>query len=199
MTSRFSPYGLWTLFALPLIAWSWMAMTSSNPRIIHMLVHPTGEWAARLLIITMMITPLAMLFRGKGWTRWLKKNRRYFGVAAFAYAALHTIFYLIDRGSLPRVINHLDRTWIWTGWVAFVVFIPLAVTSTDAWVRRLGTWWKPLQRGTYVAALFTLVHWAALHNWEEPAAALVHFAPLAGLEAYRIWYWYLRPRPSHAA
>ncbi|TCL00541.1 sulfoxide reductase heme-binding subunit YedZ [Shimia isoporae] len=199
MTSRFSPYGLWTLFALPLIAWSWMAMTSTNPRIVHMLVHPTGEWSARLLIITMMITPLAMLFKGKGWTRWLKKNRRYFGVAAFAYAALHTVFYLIDRGSLPRIINHLDRTWIWTGWVAFVIFIPLAVTSTDAWVRKLGTWWKPLQRWTYVAALFTLVHWAALHDWKEPAAAIVHFAPLAALEAYRLWYWYLRPRPARAA
>ncbi|SFK94469.1 sulfite oxidase heme-binding subunit YedZ [Shimia haliotis] len=199
MTSRFSPYGLWTLFALPLIAWSWMAMTSTNPRIIHMLVHPTGEWAARLLIVTMMITPLAMIFRGKGWTRWLKKNRRYFGVAAFAYAALHTVFYLIDRGSLSRVLGHIDRIWIWTGWIAFLIFIPLALTSADRWVRELGTWWKPLQRWTYVAALFVLVHWAALHNWEEPGVALVHFAPLAALEAYRLWYWYLRPRPSRTA
>lgn len=199
MTSRFSPYGLWTLFALPLIAWSWMAMTSTNPRIIHMLVHPTGEWSARLLIITMMITPLAMLFKGQGWTRWLKKNRRYFGVAAFAYAVLHTIFYLIDKGSLARIIGQLDRTYIWTGWVAFLIFIPLAVTSTDGWVRKLGTWWKPLQRWTYVAALFTLVHWASLHNWEHPAHALVHFAPLAALEAYRLWYWYLRPRTPRAA
>jgi len=199
MTSRFSPYGLWTLFALPLIAWSWMAMTSTNPRIIHMLVHPTGEWAARLLIVTMMITPLAMIFRGKGWTCWLKKNRRYFGVAAFAYAALHTVFYLIDRGSLSRVLGHIDRIWIWTGWIAFLIFIPLALTSADKWVRELGTWWKPLQRWTYVAALFVLVHWAALHNWEEPGVALVHFAPLAALEAYRLWYWYLRPRPSRTA
>ncbi len=198
MTSRFSPYGLWTFFALPLIAWTYMAITSTDPRIFHMLVHPPGEWSARLLIIPMMITPLAMLFRGKGWTRWLKKNRRYFGVAAFAYAALHTIFYLIDRGSLARIVGHLDRTWIWTGWVAFLIFIPLAVTSTDAWVRKLGTWWKPLQRWTYIAALFTLVHWAALHNWEHPAHAIIHFLPLMGLEAYRLWYWYLRPRPNHA-
>jgi sulfoxide reductase heme-binding subunit YedZ len=69
----------------------------------------------------------------------------------------------------------------------------------DYMVRKMGTWWKPLQRWTYVAALFTLVHWAALHNWENPAAALVHFTPLILLEIYRIWYCYLRPRRPNVA
>ena len=63
-------------------------------------------------------------------------------------------------------------------------------------MRKLGRRWKPLQRWTYAAALLTLVHWAALHDWGHPAAALVHFAPLVGLSAYRIWYRYLRPRQS---
>jgi sulfoxide reductase heme-binding subunit YedZ len=80
-------------------------MTSTNPKIFHMLVHPTGEWSARLLIVTMMITPLAMLFRGKNWTRWLKKNRRYFGVASFAYGVLHLIFYAIDKGTVARMVG----------------------------------------------------------------------------------------------
>jgi sulfoxide reductase heme-binding subunit YedZ len=50
-----------------------------------------------------------------------------------------------------------------------------------------------------VAAVFTLMHWAALHNWEHPGAAIVHFAPLIALEAYRVWYWYLRPRGPRLA
>ena len=45
------------------------------------------------------------------------------------------------------------------------------------------------------AAVLTLLHWAALHDWGHPMGAIVHFAPLAALEAYRLWYWYLRPRP----
>lgn len=199
MTSRFSPYWLWALLALPPAYWSYQALSSDNARILHMLVHPTGEWAARLLIITMLASPLMLLFKGWRGPRWLRKNRRYFGVAAFGYAALHTLFYLIDKGSLDRVLSELDRTYIWTGWIAFVIFVPLAITSMDYFMRVLGPRWKTLQRATYVAAVFTLVHWAALHNWEHPQAALVHFGPLIALEAYRLWYWYLRPSRRVAA
>jgi sulfoxide reductase heme-binding subunit YedZ len=137
---------------------------------------------------------------GRSWRGpvWLKKNRRYFGVAAFAYAAAHTVFYLIDKASLDRVLTELPRFYIWTGWVAFALFLPLALTSMDHFVRRMGPRWKQLQRLTYPAAALTLLHWAALHDWRHPTAALVHFAPLIGLEAYRIWYWYLRPRPATA-
>lgn len=193
MSGRLSPYWLWALLALPPALWSWSALTSTNPRIVHILVHPTGEWAARLLIVTMLATPLMLLLRGWRGPRWLKHNRRYLGVASFGYAALHTLFYLVDKGSAERVLSELDRAYIWTGWVAFLIFVPLAVTSMDWFVRVMGPRWKLLQRATYVAALFTLLHWAALHNWGHPAAAIAHFAPLALLEAYRVWFWYLRP------
>ena len=130
----------------------------------------------------------------------MNKNRRYFGVAAFGYALLHTVFYIIDESTLARMIAELPRLYIWTGWLAFAIFIPLAVTSMDYFVRRMGTAWKSLQRWTYAAAVLTLVHWAALHNWENPTGAIVHFAPLAALEAYRVWYWYGRQsrRPTAA-
>ncbi|WP_244867928.1 hypothetical protein [Vannielia litorea] len=78
-----SPYWLWALLTAPAALWSYEAMSSDNARIFHILVHPTGEWAARALILTMMISPLVLLFRNAGWARWLRKNRRYFGVAAF--------------------------------------------------------------------------------------------------------------------
>jgi sulfoxide reductase heme-binding subunit YedZ len=165
---------------------------------IHEMVHPSGEFSARFLIVAMMATPLAMLLRGWRGPQWMKRNRRYLGVAAFGYALLHTVLYLIDKAALDPVLTDLPKFYIWTGWVAFLIFVPLAVTSHDWFVRRMGTWWKWLQRWTYLAAVLTLAHWAALNDWGGVAPALVHFGPLIALEAYRIWYWYLRPRPTAA-
>ena len=196
---RLTPYWVWALLALPAFGMATDLASSDSARIYHRLVHPSGEFAARFMIIAMMATPLCLLFKGWRGPLWLKKNRRYLGVAAFAYAAAHTVFYLIDKGSAARVISELPRFYIWTGWLSFAIFIPLAVTSMDYFVRVMGTWWKWLQRWTYPAAVLTLLHWAALHNWDHPGAALVHFGPLAALEAYRIWYWYLRPRSELAA
>ena len=90
------------------------ALTSDDPRIFHELIHPSGEFSARFLIVAMMATPLAMLLRGWRGPIWLKKNRRYLGVASFGYAALHTLFYVIDKGSIAWVINEVSRFYIWT-------------------------------------------------------------------------------------
>lgn len=193
------PYWLWLLFALPAIGMTYQAMTDTNPRIFHILVHPTGEFSARFLIVTMMATPLALLFKGWRGPRWLKKNRRYLGVAAFGYGLMHTVYYLIDKSSVSTVVNELPRFYIWTGWLAFLIFVPLAMTSMDYFVRKMGTWWKWLQRWTYAAAVLTLVHWASLLNWSSWVPAMIHFGPLIALEAYRVWYWYLRPRSKPAA
>ena len=193
------PYWLWLLFALPAILMTYGALTSSDPEIFHELLHPTGEFSARFLIVALMATPLALLLRGWRGPQWLKRNRRYLGVAAFGYALLHTIFYLIDLNSVAKVMDELPRFYIWTGWVAFLIFVPLALTSMDYFVRMMGRWWKWLQRWTYAAAVLTLFHWAALHDWGGVAPAMVHFGPLIALEAYRIWYWYLRPRETSAA
>ena len=199
MLKRYAPYPLWALLTLPALLWSYSALTSTNPRILHILVHPTGEWAARVLIITLMVTPLAILFKGTAFSGWLRQNRRYLGVASFGYALLHTVFYLLDKGSLPRVLGELERFYIWTGWLAFAIFLPLALTSMDYFVRTMGPHWKTLQRTTYIAALFTLLHWASLHNWRHPEAALAHFAPLVALELYRLFYWINRRRQRRHA
>ncbi|UWR09982.1 sulfite oxidase heme-binding subunit YedZ [Sulfitobacter mediterraneus] len=194
-----SPYLTWAVLASLGVMMTFTALTSDDPRIFHQLVHPSGETSARLLIVLMMATPLAMLLKGWRGPQWLKRNRRYLGVASFGYALLHTIFYLLDKASLSTVVDELPRLYIWTGWVAFLIFVPLALTSMDYFVRKMGKWWKWLQRWTYAAAVLTLVHWAALHDWKGAAPALVHFGPLIALEAYRVWYWYLRPRPQAAA
>jgi len=191
-----SPYLTWAVLASLGVMMTFTALTSDDPRVFHQLVHPSGETSARLLIVLMMATPLAMLLKGWRGPQWLKRNRRYLGVASFGYALLHTIFYLLDKASLTTVVDELPRLYIWTGWIAFIIFVPLALTSMDYFVRKMGTWWKWLQRWTYGAAVLTLVHWAALNDWNSAAPALVHFGPLIALKAYRVWYWYLRPRPA---
>ena len=180
------PLTFWALLSLPAIPMT-LGLTSGAPDAVKTLLHPTGEFAARFMIIAMMITPLMMLFRDASWPRWLMKRRRYLGVAAFFYALAHTVLYLIDEGAIAFTGDEVSKLYIWTGWIAFLIFVPLAVTSTDAWVHRLGRSWKKLQQFVYAAAILTLIHWAALHDWGGVGAALVHFAPLAVLEVYRLW------------
>ena len=182
------PCAVWAILCLPILPMLQIAGTAPSDRLWHILVHPTGEWSARLLILCLMITPLTILFRGRRWPRWLMKQRRYIGVAAFGYAALHAIFYLVDKGTIGGAVAELARTYIWLGWLAFVVFVPLAITSTDGWVRRLGRNWKLLQRSVYAAAVLTLLHWAALHGWTGWGPASLNFGPLIALEAYRLWW-----------
>ncbi|MBM1690644.1 sulfite oxidase heme-binding subunit YedZ [Sulfitobacter geojensis] len=194
MFSRVYPYWFWVLLSLPGLAVLNSLINAPDSKAIYEALHPTGEFAARFMIIGMMASPLAMVFKGWRGPRWLQKNRRYLGVAAFFYALVHTVLYLIDLGTVQKVMAELPRFYIWTGWIAFVIFVPLAVTSSDYFVRKLGRKWKTLQRTTYAAAVLTLLHWAALHDWGGLGPAMVHFVPLGLLKAYRVWYWYLRPR-----
>lgn len=177
-----SPYAFWAILALPSVAMISGALSGGD---LEPLLHPTGEFAARFMIIAMMLTPLRMLFPKSSALLWLMRRRRYFGVAAFGYAALHTLYYVIDLGSLSAVVADIAKFGIWTGWVAFVIFVPMALTSNNASMRRLGRSWKMLQRFVYPAAVATLLHWIFIHNNIGPA--LVHFVPLAALEIYRIW------------
>ncbi len=177
-----TPYVFWAILALPSLA---MINGALSGRDLEGLLHPTGEFAARLMIIAMMLTPLRMLLPNSGTVQWLLQRRHYLGVAAFGYAALHTLYYVLDLGLLSTVLGQLTEPGIWTGWIAFLIFIPMALTSNHASVRRLGPLWKRLQRFVYPAAVLTLLHWIFLTNSMGPA--LVHFVPLAVLEGYRLF------------
>lgn len=192
MFAKFQTAFLWIFLALPGAGMTYELVTSTHRNVAHHLIHPTGEFAARFLIISMMATPLCLLLKGWRGPRWLMKNRRYFGVAAFAYALAHTALYLVDINSLERVISELGHLDIWTGWAAFLIFLPLAATSMDYAVRKMGSAWKTLHKWVYLAAVMTLVHWMALHNWSGVGPALVHFAPLVFLTVFRVWHVYSR-------
>ena len=147
-------------------------------------LHATGEWSARLIIVALMLTPLSMMFRGRAWIGWLVRRRRAFGVAAFGYAALHLLYYLLDMETLRNILAELWALGIWTGWAAFLLLVPLALTSNEASVRALKAAWKRLQRLAYPAAMLTLLHWMFVHD--GVVAALINFAPLALLEGWRV-------------
>ena len=179
------PTFFWAVLALPSLAMLAAIADGLTAREAHELLHPTGEFAARFMILAMMLTPLRMLFPQSRALLWLMRRRRHLGVAAFAYAALHTLFYLIDKGSLASVLGEALEFGIWTGWLAFFVFLPLAATSNNLSVSLLGPRWKRLQQFVYLAAVATLLHWIFVELHVGPA--LVHFLPLAALEGYRVW------------
>ena len=178
-----SRYFLWLILSLP--AAGFLTGLSQGAVTMEDLLHPTGEFAARFMIVAMLATPLKLLFQRRQWPFWLVKNRRYFGVAAFGYALLHTVFYVLDMNSVQLMLDELWTLGIWTGWLAFLIFLPLALTSNDTSQRLMRRSWKTLQRWVYPAAVLTLIHWIFVHNNLGPA--LVHFIPLAALEAYRVF------------
>lgn len=174
---------LWIVLSLPAAAMILAYFT--DPELwVGDLLHPSGEWSARLIILALMLTPLSIVFRGRRWAAWLVRRRRAFGVAGFGYALLHLAFYLIDMETVENVLAEIGALGIWTGWAAFALFLPLAITSNDTSMRVLGAGWKKLQRLAYPAAILSLVHWMFVHD--NSAAALVNFAPLAFFQAWRI-------------
>lgn len=175
-------YLLWMLLAVPALLFARTYITADIWP--GDLLHPTGEMSARLIIFALMLTPLSLLFKGQGWIRWLVRHRRAFGVAAFGYALLHLLFYVRDMETVENMLAEAGALGIWTGWVSFLLLLPLALTSNQASMRLLKAGWKRLQRLAYPAALLTLAHWMFVHD--DTMAALLHFAPLAALEFYRI-------------
>ncbi|MBI3553424.1 MAG: sulfoxide reductase heme-binding subunit YedZ [Elusimicrobia bacterium] len=169
----------------PLVRLAWRGTHGSlgaNP--VQTVQFETGLWALRLLFATLGVTPLVRL-TGRSE---LIRVRRMIGLFAFLYATLHFSTYLVldmffDWKAIWKdVAKHL---WITAGFSAFVLMIPLAVTSTDAMIRRLGKRWGQLHRLIYPAAILGVIHflWLVKKDKTEP---LIYAAILAILLGYRI-------------
>jgi methionine sulfoxide reductase heme-binding subunit len=117
----------------------------------------TGIWALRLLLISLAITPIR---RVTGWQR-IIQYRRMLGLFAFFYATVHLLTYVVlDQGLafeyiLPDIVK---RPYITMGMIAFTLMVPLALTSTRGWIRRLGRKWQLLHRLVYLSAMAACVH-----------------------------------------
>jgi sulfoxide reductase heme-binding subunit YedZ len=143
-----------------------------NP--VETLTRSTGIWALNFLMITLAITPVRMFF---GWM-WLVRLRRMLGLFCFSYASLHVATYLIfdqffDWAGMVKDV--IKRPYITAGVFTFAVLFPLALTSTDAMVRRLGKRWKRLHRLVYLAGIGGALHylWLVKRDITDPACYIL--------------------------
>ena len=178
--------GVFSAALVPFVALVFAGFTGglgANP--VEYITHTTGEWTLRLLLATLAITPLRHL-TGRAW---LVRLRRMVGLFAFFYLTLHFTTYVVLDASLdPAYIveDVADRLYITAGFAAFVMLVPLAATSTNAMVRRLGPLrWRRLHRLVYVAGICGVLHylWLVKADLREP---LIYAGVLAALLAARL-------------
>jgi sulfoxide reductase heme-binding subunit YedZ len=181
---------LFVLCLLPLAASLWQAFSGQAVNPVETLTRDSGSWALNLLLAGLAITPLRRL----GAPGWLLRLRRMLGLYAFFYASVHLLIYLwldqlFDWGAIGHDI--IKRPFITVGMAAFALLLPLAITSTDGWLRRLKRRWGQLHRLVYPLAVLAVVHylWLVKRDLTEP---LLYAAVLALLLGLRLW-WRLRP------
>ena len=189
---------VWALLAAPLLVltYNYAFETAFLTGTIYYggYVLDTGRIAAWLLLAALLVTPLRQSFRGSSAVRWYGAQRRYLGVASFAYALAHMVAYLL-RQEWEIITEDFATAAFWTGWLAFAIFVPLAITSNDAAIRLMRRNWKTLHRLAHLAAILTFAHWALTAF--DPFLAWCHIGALALLEAWRLAVAY-RPRLAGA-
>jgi sulfoxide reductase heme-binding subunit YedZ len=163
----------------------------ANP--VEQLIHRCGLWGLKFVLITLCITPLRHL---TGWN-WLIRLRRMLGLFAFFYICLHFLMYAgldqrFDFGAIGEDI--LKRPYITLGIMGLIMLIPLAVTSTNAMMRRLGRRWQKLHRLVYLIGIVGVWHfwWQVKKDITEP---LVYAGILVALLGYRlVTHWQKKQR-----
>lgn len=195
---RISHLALWGLALTPAVVTLVQAFTNRlgfNP--IETLTDRTGWWAIFHLVLTLAVTPLRRL---TGW-HWLVRYRRQLGLSAFVYASLHLgVYAFLDLGlDLSHLVEDvLERPFMTIGFLAWLILLALAVTSTTGWIRRLGKRWAALHRLVYLAAGLVSLHfvWGQKTLRAEP---LVFTGVFALLLAARAVYAARRRRSRAAA
>lgn len=173
---------------------AWNGGLGANP--IETITHTTGDWTLRFLLITLAVTPLRRL---SGWNGAIR-FRRMFGLFAFFYGSLHFTTYAVFDQLIFDELFSVDeltkdiakRPFITAGFTGFVLMLPLALTSTAGWIRRLGgRRWRLLHRLIYLSAIAGVVHYMWLVK--VITQTQINYAViLAVLLAVRVW-WALRP------
>jgi sulfoxide reductase heme-binding subunit YedZ len=186
VTRRGAPRAaLFLLCLLPFLKLAWDAARgdlTANP--IENLTHRTGFWALTLLMVTLSVTPIRRL---TGWNRVIQ-YRRMIGLFAFFYACLHVAIYfgLDQLLSFQFILEDIaERPYITVGFTAWLLLVPLAITSTRGWIRRLGKRWQTLHRLIYVSAILGVLHflWLVKADVRQP---LIYAAVLGTLFLLRL-------------
>jgi sulfoxide reductase heme-binding subunit YedZ len=198
LASKWTKIPVFALCLVPVAMLLWRYYQNdltANP--IEFITHTTGDWTIRFLVITLAITPVRKLLKLPA----LIKYRRMMGLFAFFYVCLHftTYIYLDKYFDMHEIwLDVLKRRFITVGFAAFVLLIPLAITSTAGWIRRIGgKRWQWLHRVTYICAILGVIHyyWLVKSDVRKP---LMYAAMVAVLLAYRLIVW-LRARGQRPA
>src|SRR6202171_268305 len=199
LNSKWSKPVVFLLCLFPLAALGWRALhgeLTANP--IEFITHATGDWTLRFLVITLCVTPFRKILHLPELIRF----RRMLGLFAFFYACLHFTTYIwldkfFDISEMWKDIA--KRKYITVGFTAFLLLIPLAVTSTAGWIRRLGgKRWQRLHRLIYVSAALGVIHyyWLVKSDVRKP----LEYAFLIGaLMVWRIGAWIIGRRRRFAS
>jgi sulfoxide reductase heme-binding subunit YedZ len=192
LSSRWTKPLLFLLCLIPLLLLIWRFyhdQLGANP--IETITHKTGDWTLRFLLITLCVTPFRKLLNQPK----LARFRRMLGLFAFFYGCLHLTTWVwldkfFDIHEMWRDV--VKRRFITLGMTGFVLLIPLAITSTDGWVRRLGfVRWQRLHRLVYFSALAGVIHYYWLVK-SDVRLPLFYAGILTLLLLYRLPGW-LRP------
>jgi sulfoxide reductase heme-binding subunit YedZ len=189
------------VFLLALTPACWLARRAWNsdltPNPIEYITHFTGDWAIRMVVATLAITPLRRILRLPDLIRF----RRMIGLFAFFYASLHfaTWFGLDKFFDMHEILaDFVKRRFIIAGLVAFLAMLPLAITSTAGWVRRMGgRRWQALHRLVYLTAVAAVFHYYLLVKSDIRLPVL--YGSLVGLLLlYRVGWWLRKRRAAPA-
>jgi methionine sulfoxide reductase heme-binding subunit len=199
LVNKWTKVPVFLLCLVPLGILVWSALTGNlgaNP--VEFIQHATGDWTLRLLVFTLCITPLRKLLKLPDLIRF----RRMLGLFAFLYACLHFLTYLGPDQSFNLAAIWKDiakRPFVTVGFTAFVLLIPLALTSTAGWIRRLGgRRWQMLHRLIYISAICGVIH----YYWLVKSAVLrplTYGAIVAVLLLWRLVDWFIRRGRTIAA
>lgn len=182
------------LIPLALLTWrGYQQHLGANP--IEAITRTTGLWTLRLLLITLLVTPLRRL---TGWNV-VQRFRRMLGLFAFFYGTLHFMTYVwLDQFFVWNDIVHdvMKRPFITIGFGAYLLLLPLAATSTNAMMKRLGRRWQTLHRLVYAIPALGVLHylWLVKADINPP---LLYGALLSLLLGVRLW-WFVRKRNTLA-
>ncbi len=199
LANKWTKVPVFLLCLVPLGILVWSALTGNlgaNP--VEFIQHATGDWTLRFLVFTLSITPLRKLLKLPDLIRF----RRMLGLFAFFYACLHFLTYLGPDQSFDLSAIWKDvakRPFVTVGFTAFVLLIPLALTSTAGWIRRLGgRRWQMLHRAIYISAICGVIH----YFWLVKSAVLrplTYGAIVAVLLLWRLVDWFIRRGRTIAA
>lgn len=192
------------VFALCLLPLAWLSLglagrggLDPGPNPVEAIQNHLGIWGLRLIMATLTVTPLRLAL-GQAWPL---QFRRMLGLFAFAYISLHFLNYLLldqtlDVAAIAEDI--LERPFITIGFLALLLMLPLAITSTNGWRRRLGVRWLQLHRLVYVSAMLGCWHfyWQVKKDVTEPLIYVVILAVLLGIRLWRRLQ--SSPRPARA-